>query len=186
MSYESNIQTTVIDLKKRLKGFMADNALVKTVATTLAASNVRRIHNEGKAVNGSNIGNYDTKSIYVNPDKSPKKFTPQGKGGDKVFKSGKAHKTKYFDKGYKGFRAQIGRRTNKVDLNLTAKLEFSFQPEARGNDWVVGFTSKEQAKIARGNEKRFGKIIWGVSSDDDKVIQEILGNAKIKRNSNSD
>lgn len=179
MSYQSNISTVVVDLKKQLEGFLDDNKIVRKVATTLAASNVRRIHNDGKAVDGSGIGTYDTTPIYVNPKKSPKKFTPQGKTGERVFKSGKKHKTRYFDKGYKGFRATIGRETGKVDLNLTAKLEFSFQPEARGNDWVVGFTSAKEAAKARGNEKRFRKVIWGVTTADNGEIDEILADAKL-------
>lgn len=59
-SYKSNTASVVRDLVKKLKGvdgFVKDKVL-REVAADVAASNVYRIHNEGKAVDGSGIGDY--------------------------------------------------------------------------------------------------------------------------------
>lgn len=180
MSYESNISEVMIDLSKRLDGFLVDNKVVAKVAQVVWGNNIRRIHNEGNAVNESSIGKYGIKPLYVNPKKSPKKFTPKGKSGESKFKNGKSHKTKYFPKGYKGFRAEIGRRVDKVNLSLSGRLEKEFTLQPRGKDWVVGFSSVEANDLRLALEKKYNKAIWGVSKTDDKVIDEILKNAKVK------
>lgn len=59
-SYKSNLKKVIDQLKKDLKEGV-DKAINKTVqeaAVDLAASNVYRVHNEGKAVDGSAIGDY--------------------------------------------------------------------------------------------------------------------------------
>jgi hypothetical protein len=55
--YKSNVQEVLGNLKRQLeniKGPVLDK-ITRTIGTTLVASNVRRIHNDGKAVDG--IGN---------------------------------------------------------------------------------------------------------------------------------
>ena len=73
--------------------------ITKEVATGVRASNLRRIHNDGKAANGSNIGSYSTKPMYVSLKASPRKFTPKGKTGKTKFANGKSHKSGYFRDG---------------------------------------------------------------------------------------
>lgn len=180
MTYESNIDQVVVNISKMIDGFLENNDIVKEIATTIKASNLRRIHTDGKAVDESSIGKYDTKEIYVNPKNSPKKFTGLGKGGKTKFKSGRSHKTRYFKDGYKGFRAKIGRETSKVNLSLFGRLSKEFVQQQRGKDWVLGFSSEEANNKRLGNEKRFGKEIWGVSKADNLVIEEILKNARLK------
>lgn len=57
--YDSNAQEVIKNLIQQLNGVTnAVNLTVKQVAADVAASNVSRIHNEGKAVDGSEIGEY--------------------------------------------------------------------------------------------------------------------------------
>ncbi len=59
-SYKSNLQEIIIKLKKELdniKGPVLDK-IQRTAASTVVASNDRRIFNNGKAVDGSDIGHY--------------------------------------------------------------------------------------------------------------------------------
>lgn len=180
MTYESNIDQVVVNISKMITGFLDKNSVVKEVATTIKASNLRRIHTEGKDVNENPIGKYDTDPIYVNPKNSPKKFTGIGKGKKTKFKNGRPHKTRYFKDGYKGFRAKIGADVTKVNLSLFGRLSKEFVQQQRGKDWVLGFSSEEANNKRLGNEKHFKTTIWGVTKDDNLVIQKILENARLK------
>lgn len=171
MKYESNINSVVLNLEAKLKKASDVSSLQREVATYLTASNTRRIHNEGKAVNGQSIGNYSFKPIYVNPKISPKKFQTKGKYGNTKFKNGQLHKTGYFF-GWGGFRSSIGRNASFVNLQLTGRLRFDWAMEQRGKDWIIGFGSYG-AKVSIGNEQRFGKQIWGVSKQDYEMIKKI-------------
>ncbi len=174
MLYESNINKVIADLKGKLEKAKDMSQLQRTIATNLKASNLRRIHNEGKAVDGSTIGKYSTKEFYANPKTSPRKFSGEGKTGRKKFIStGKNHKTKYFKDGYKGFRQFVGREVSKVNLQLSGTLLKSWQAELNGRDWVIGFNSQYGKKVAQGNEDRFGKTIWGISKNDREMITTV-------------
>lgn len=58
--YKSNAKDVIGGLINQLKG-VEDNVtkpFIRAVAADVAASNISRIHNEGKAVDGSQIGDY--------------------------------------------------------------------------------------------------------------------------------
>ena len=63
-SYRSNVQEVLGRLKNQLAQVDGPvlSKITRTIATTLVASNVRRIHNDGRAVDGSDIGHYKSKS----------------------------------------------------------------------------------------------------------------------------
>src|SRR5690606_30041480 len=110
---------------------------------------------------GSKIGNYnDTKPIYVNPDKSPKKFKNQGKESksDK-FNNGNLRLTRYFES-YKQYRSTIGRPVDKVNLTLTGSLRNDFGKAVTkiSNIKYTATARDENEKIMEGQEDRFGKI----------------------------
>lgn len=78
-SYKSNVQSILGGIINRLENVdkVVISKIVRTVATDLVESNIRRIHNEGKNVDGSNIGTYsasykklrqrkDKETAYVN------------------------------------------------------------------------------------------------------------------------
>lgn len=58
--YKSNVQEVLGDLRKKLEGIKKETVskIVRTVAADLVSSNLTRIHNEGKAVDGNPIGTY--------------------------------------------------------------------------------------------------------------------------------
>lgn len=84
-SYKSNTQQVLGDLTKKLKGIQKETVskVVRTVAADLVTSNLTRIHNEGKAVDGSLIGEYkpSTKKIRQKAGKETeyKNFSFSGK-----------------------------------------------------------------------------------------------------------
>jgi hypothetical protein len=78
-SYKSNSKQVLGPLIKKLQGLKANvvDKVTREIAADLVASNIGRIHNDGKAVNGSDIGDY-TNGAYK------KKRQEKGKRIDKV------------------------------------------------------------------------------------------------------
>lgn len=172
MKYESNIQKVVLQFENKLNNIQVSK-LQREIATYLKASNLARV-NEGKALDGTLIGSYNsTNELYVNPAKSPKVFPPRGKNGELKFKNGKPHKTGYFPS-YRDFRKTIGRKTGIVNLQLSGKMFEDWIMMQEGKDWVIGFASEYGANVSHGNEKHFAKKIWGVSREDLKMIDKII------------
>lgn len=170
MKYESNADKVLGDLKKKLQ---ASDKLLATIAQSIYASNLRRIHNDGRNVRGASIGVYSRKPMYVNPRNSPMSFQPIGKTGKRVFKDGRPHKTAYFEEGYTGFRKKIGRPTNVVNLQLSGSLMANWQMIKTPYGYALGFLSQKKGDIALGLEKRFNAQIWGVSQHDRNKAREI-------------
>ena len=148
------------------------------------AKRSKRIFTDGKNSANGNIGQYSTKPLYINPNKSPKKFSPIGKTGNKVFKSGKKagqpHKTKYFDTGFKQFRGEIGRQSNFVNLNLFGNLKSNFENNSRGQatpikvsnlEYIVGL-DRENALKKSGLTEKYGEI-FDLTNDELKDFQVV-------------
>jgi hypothetical protein len=59
-SYKSNAKSVIGGLVKKLDGLKSNvlDKVVREISVDLVASNMSRIHNDGKAVNGSDIGDY--------------------------------------------------------------------------------------------------------------------------------
>src|ERR1044072_1545261 len=88
-----------------------------------------RIFVRGERAGGGKIGDYEnTKPLYVNPKNMPttKKNPVQGKNGEKKFKNGKAHKTRYYSS-YKDYHSQQGRPSEFVNLFLFGNLQSDFR-----------------------------------------------------------
>lgn len=135
-----------------------------------------RIFNEGGAKEGQ-IGQYNsTDPIYINPAKSPKKFTPQGKYGDKVHKNKQPYKTRFFPS-YKNFRQTIGRPTDKVNLNLSSNMERDFVTgikKVNNLTWVSAFKRPENVLKKRGAERHFKKPIFSLTKGERELFIRVM------------
>lgn len=179
MIYKSNMDEVLGRLKKEFSPTNMDK-MVREIAMNVYASNLRRVHNEGKAVSG-NIGKYSTKPLYVNPAKAGvRQFSKKGKTGKTVFKNGKPHKTGYFS-GYGSFKSAIGFSTT-VNMEVTGRLRADWVILRSGSTYQIGFQSSYGKKISEGNEDHFGKQIWGVTDDDRRINTQIINRylAKLK------
>jgi hypothetical protein len=74
-SYKSNVKSVIGSLVQKLEGVKANvvDKVVREVAVDLVGSNTRRIHNEAKAVDGSDIGNYTDGSYKKRREKRDKR-----------------------------------------------------------------------------------------------------------------
>lgn len=183
MVYKSNISQVVRRLISKIKKVDSaiQGAISREVATTLQASNLRRIHTDGLAVDGSGIlgGSYSTKptlvgsSSFANKSGANKIFGSKAKRSQQDWRTYRGRKLVLLDGGYKKVRELSGRQTAKVDLNFTGKLSKEFGIDMRESDYVLGFTTQDATQKAEGLEDRNGSDIWGVTTDDEKLINEI-------------
>ncbi len=173
---KTNIDKVVSSLKADLASFYKGgenyNACLRAVASSTLGQMQERIHEQGKASGGEDIGQYSAKPIYVNPKESPKKFTPLGKNKKAKFKSGKPKQTRYFADGYKGFKTFIGRNIlGKVNLSLSGQLnkQWTLQPTSDG--WGLGWADAEKYNRAKGFEKKYHKPIYDLTKEEIENVE---------------
>jgi len=178
-----NLDTLLTKMENVLsKGAIYDKA-IRTASTNMLGDFVQRIHVDGKASDGTEIGKYGTKPIYINPINSPQKFKPEGKTGKTTFeKTGQPHKTKYFDGGYKAFRETVGQVSDKVVLTLSGGLQNQLSVIPTDNGYGLGWQNEEMFKRANALEIKYGKQIWFPTEEEqtyasgtvDKIISDAL------------
>ncbi len=157
--------------KKRIGSF---TACVGSAIVSAHSQQAQRIFGQGLDSIGGDIGAYNnTDPLYVNPRVAPKSFAPQGKYGDTTFKNGKPHKTKYFSS-YKSYRQNQGRRTDRVNLNLSGDMfkDYASSLTRRGNVWVSGFKRPLNADKFDGALEKYGSVVWMLSESELNIIRE--------------
>ena len=150
---------------------------------SIQSEQAERIFEKGISSDGSKIGDYNsTNPIYINSDKSPKKFKPEGKpkatttDKKKTKASNDKRKTKYFES-YRAFRQQIGRESGFVNLRLFGRLQSDFvnaPVQSSQFSYDVVLNSLNAAK-AKGNEAHFGKKIFGLTKEENQTFLKVLG-----------
>lgn len=150
----------------------------------LEASIKRRPFNLGEKADGTAIGSYSTKPMYLHLPTARAKYgstlplsglaargkAPKGKKRGAKARTVKGEvvplQSRFYPGGYAEFRSDVGRQSDHVDLMLSGDLAGAITTGVSGNEAVVGFRTEEAQRKADGNEIRFG----GVAGDDDPVI----------------
>lgn len=162
----------------------AQNEAAVTSILDLQGEMIERVFLKGEDNSNNQIGQYSTKPLYVSLGSQTSQvrkssLKPKGKfSSEPEFKNGKKRKSQYFPGGYKEYRETVGRKTDRVNLDLTGALMGSIKPGTTYGNPSLGFTSEDEVKKADGNEKRFGKIIFSPSEQEieaitDKVFNEV-------------
>lgn len=189
-----DLKVYIAQLEKQARELKTTKAIL-IAASTAHADMVERIFTDGIASNGSKIGSYDTRNEqYVNPENSPKKFQPKGKGEKKskttqvfdistqksrrvaIKKDFSERKTRYFES-YKAFRAMIGRETAYVNLDLFGRLKQEFENSLRrvsNEDFEARLRTEESIEKATGNQRRFGKAIFSATESERETFLKTL------------
>ena len=177
LSFKTNI-TEIINRKiERLTAIMPggevyDQALHTSTDGQLTAC-VERIHTQGRASDGSDIGQYSTSPTYINPAKSPTGFEAAGKGGKTVFaRSGKPHLTRYFAEGYKQYRAQIGLPSDHVTLTLRGDLRDGLTVIKTEAGYGLGWPDAALRDLADALESKYAKKIWASTEEERSAMVE--------------
>lgn len=162
-------------LDARLKQ-ISNAKFLLTCVTDAHASQVKRIFTDGINGDGSKIGTYDNSNpIYINPNQSPKKFALKGKSGETTFKSGKPHKTGYFDS-YKAFRQAISRETRFVNLRLTEDLKFDFTNSLTLSGDIYQTGVKRNSEKVEGIIKKYGAETFKLTTQERNNFVECVKN----------
>ena len=196
--YKTNIGSVVRSLNDKLVSLSpgAENydALLRTVTTSMIGVVKTRIHEQGKASDGTIIGEYSKKPIYISLSASPKKFVAKGKKSastirvkksnvetrkvtsEKVgaLKNGKIRKSGFFEGGYNQFKTEIGRNEiGTVNLSLSGQLnaQLSVQPTSRG--YGFGWPDGEKLKRAKALGKKYRKKIWALTQEEKSQVYDI-------------
>lgn len=183
----SNVGDVIRSLNGKIEAFFPGavgyEALLRTVATTLIAEIKTRIHEKGIASDGSKIGNYSRKPMYVSKSANVGRSfgAPVGKTGRSKFKSGiregQEHKSRYFEGGYDEYKKVIGRNElGSVNLSLSGQLnsQLTIQPTEKG--YGMGWADAEKFKRAQFLEKKYGKKIWALTETEQKQTIEVARN----------
>lgn len=200
----SNLAKTANSLAAKLKllepgGAIYEN-IMRAVSLTMLSEVKRRIHNEGKAADGGNIGHYSTKPIYVSryaldanklepfvgkpsetlPNNAfvrakstnvKSKKTTSKKVGVKA--NGTTRRSTYVKGGYEEYKTRIGRNElGKVNLSLSGQMNAQFVVLEDGNRYFLGWPNDLYGDIAEGQETHFRKKIWKLTAEEEKKFAE--------------
>jgi hypothetical protein len=176
ITVETNIDKLISSLKGDLsslqKGGEHYNGILRQVATSTLGVMKMRIHEEGKASSGGDIGQYSTKPAYISINEPVRvSLRPIGKTKQSTFKTGKKagqdHKTRYFVNGYKEYKTAAGRNLlGKVNLSLSGQLNSQFTVIPTNEGWGLGWADKEKLERAKGFEKKYSKPIYNLSQEE--------------------
>jgi len=102
--------------------------------------------------------------------------------GESKFKDGKSHKSKYFASGYKGYRENVGRQTDYVDLKLSGELRMDFnndreiaEPRKINNlEYQIRLDKPINQKKREGLGDKYGTI-FTLSDQEKEHFFEVVG-----------
>lgn len=149
---------------------------------------VQRVFDKGIAGDGAKIGDYSNEKtgLYINPKYNIGSFTPEGKTGEKVFKDGRPHKTKYFDN-YKAYRTEIKKETGFVNLRLTEDLKTNYSNSLQflNGRVVSGVSERNVGKLLRiiyGTKKLkgYGERVFELTKQEQENLNNKFGTSLLK------
>jgi hypothetical protein len=121
----------------------------RTALTTVLAQHKKRIFNDGKAADGSQIATYSTNPISIS-----KKNQARNTG-----------KT-YFKGGYGEYKSAIGKNPGFVNLRNTDQMMMDYGLVVSGDDYGLGFQNEINYNKSQWMEEKFKKEIFEPSDAD--------------------
>ncbi len=163
ISFTSNAHPVLAGLSNKLEqlqiGGTVYNSMVQSIGATLLYDIKSRIHQQGLSADGSRVGEYSRKPMYVPITKGG--GAPVGKTGKAVFKTGKRkgqlHASRYYPGGYTQYRATIGATE---PLVLTGALKNGFSIRTTTNGFTLGWADSKLSARAAALERKYGKAVW--------------------------
>ena len=148
------------ELADKIKQIDLDK-LCYDVAKTLQGDIRKRVHVEGKASDGSQIGQYSLGYLKVRANNFQSKKVVRG--------------------ARKGMpRPVYNRGTDpKVILSLTRQMENDFgsrEPEKIDNGYGIGYNNEFNFNKAIWNEERYKKPIWNLTKEEQQTAQNVVHN----------
>ena len=163
-------------VRGRLESFNLDD-LCFEIASALKAEIKNRVHVEGKASDGSQIGTYSKGYLVVRSGAyKDSKVGKSGRNTGKITSAGfhakgskKANKRKMYNRGTE----------SNVILSLTRQMELDLdntRPIPIEGGYGIGYRNDFNYMKAMWNQDRYGKPIWNLSEDEKKMAKDIVSN----------
>lgn len=183
MNFVSNLNDVLNQIDVRLKNVDIDK-MTREQATNVLALMRDRIHTDGQASNGGQIGMYSKGYLTVrsgafkNSSKSDAGFYSKGNKAVFDIRTRKAVKIKSKKKeaSTKGntMRTMYNRGSDpKVILSLTRQMESDYVIVPVENGHGIGFSNAENYNKAMWNERRYKKEIFSMTESEEKKALEI-------------
>ena len=147
--------------------------IVRTVAFDVLADMTPRIIERGGAADGSNIGSYSKKPIYISVKNNPVRSFGQPLGkrfngkSRSIFASGKkagqSHTSRYFERGYDEYKTKVGRNIGSVNLRLSGQMMNSFTVFKTSRGYGLGWNNKKLLERAEHFENKYSKPIFAMT-----------------------
>jgi len=167
----THINSNLDDLSDRLSN-MDKDAMIRDVALSVLPMIRKRVHVEGEASDGSQIGSYTKGYLVV---RSGQFQNNRKKHGEGFVKAGgqKGQYTKGNKTGKK--RAYYNRGTDrKVVLSLTRQMEDDLSVIPIDDGYGIGYNNPDNFKKAIWNETRYKKSIWNLSEEELKTVDRVV------------
>jgi len=156
------------------------DTLCYNVASSLKAEIKNRVHVEGKASDGSQIGEYSKGYMKVRTGNFPgtqyKAWQSKGKFRDKKAAGQAGVFTKGLRKGQP--RPVYNRGTDKaIILSLSRQMEKdmdSTNPIPILGGYGIGYSNDLNHSKAMWNQERYGKPIWELTKEENQLAKEIV------------
>lgn len=159
------------NINDRLSNLDKD-AMLRDVALTVYARMRKRVHIDGEAADGSQIGSYSKGYLTVRSGQFQNNKKKRGVGFQK---SGK--QTGSYSKGAKlgQKRVYYNRGTDqKVILSMTRQMENDMSVIETDNGYGIGFSNPDNFKKATWNEARYKKTIWKLSDEENVMVINVV------------
>jgi hypothetical protein len=180
ISYTSNVSQVVRLFIKKVEGVQGD-LVARAAALAVLPEMKRRVHVDGKASDGSRIGNYSNAYLKLrtgNYGNSAKVTRGKNKGEKKdagVFTKGK-------NKGQP--RPKFNRTTDpKVVLSLTRQQENDMSVVPAGKGYGIGYKNQHNFDKSQYAEATYKKQIWKLTKEERQLAREVA-EAEVKRQLN--
>lgn len=145
----SEITGIVADLEKAI----LDDRRTRVALSTTLAIHKRRIFEEGKAANGSEIGKYSTKPASISKKKQARQT---------------GHT--YFPGGYSQYKKEVGKNPGKVILRDSDQMYTDYGLRGSAGDYGFGFQNDFNTDKSVWNEDHFNKDIFQLSEQEMEVF----------------
>ena len=195
-------------------------SIMRIVASSMLGVIKTRIHEEGKASDGTPIGtHYSTKEMWASKSQFVGSgFKPQGKvkvgsevkagtnyktldtlyyskDGERKLKKQKTavkgnssdatnkqqlRRTMYLADGYEEFRRIQGRRVDTVNLSLSGQLNNQLVVIPTQTGYGIGWQNTEFLNRAYALEKKYKKLIWALTENENKLAADVAGDEVTK------
>lgn len=179
ISFSTNFLSVMAPIIANISTPALADRVTKVVASEMLGEIRARIHQQGKAADGSDIGAYSTKPLYVSiaqnvgrsfgaPLGKPNKYGKRRSKFESGKKAGQSHTSRYFERGYEGYKNAIGRNTlGKVNLSLSGQLDSQLTLMQTPLGWGLGWADAEKFKRANAlQDKKYRKKIWALTNEE--------------------